>query len=143
MKFMEYAYLLAKKAYDLNEVPVGAVVVKDNEIIGKGYNLIETKKCSIMHAEIIAIKEAQKKLSDWRLNGCFLFVTLEPCLMCVGACLNSRIDEVVFSLKEDKTGAIISKYKINIKYKIDFEYQEKVKNLMQNFFKKLRNDKKN
>ena len=90
--FMEEALREAKKAYDILEVPIGAVIVKDNEIIGRGYNQKETKKDATLHAEIIAIKEACSKLGGWRLPGCTMYVTLEPCSMCAGAIVNARID---------------------------------------------------
>ena len=142
MKFMEFAIEEAKKALSFNEVPVGAIIVKDDKIIGKGYNLVENKKSSIYHAEIIAIKMAQKNLRDWRLNGCVMYVTIEPCLMCTGAILNSRIDKVIFGLKEEKFGAIISRIKIEnckfnhkIQYEIATDYKDEIKNMMRNFFK--------
>ena len=145
MKFMEIAIDEAQKALKLNEVPVGAVIVKDNRVIGKGFNLVESKKSSLYHAEIIAIKKAQKNLRDWRLNGCVIYVTVEPCLMCTGAILNSRIDKVVFALKEEKFGAIVSRIKIEnckfnhkIQYEIATNYGEEVKEMMRNFFKNKR-----
>ena len=145
MNFMEIAIEEAKKAYSNNEVPVGAVIVKDNRIIARGYNLVEMKKSSIYHAEIIAIKKAQKFLNNWRLNDCIMYVTVEPCLMCTGAIINSRIKKVVFALKEEKFGAIISKIKINnykfnhsFQYEISDEYSKEVRNLMQLFFQNKR-----
>ncbi len=145
MNFMEIAIKEAKKALNANEVPVGAVIVKNNSVISTGYNLVEQKKSSLYHAELIAIKKAQGFLNNWRLNDCILYVTLEPCLMCTGAIINSRIKKVVFALREEKFGAIVSKIKINeIKFNhcfdffIDETYANEVKNLMQLFFRSKR-----
>lgn len=95
---------LAKTAASLGEVPVGAVVVRDGEIIGKGYNLRENKKSASAHAEIIAIEQACNALGSWRLSGCTLYVTMEPCPMCAGAIVNSRIDRVVYGCKDVVAG---------------------------------------
>ena len=95
---------LAKTAASLGEVPVGAVVVCDGEIIGKGYNLRENKKSASAHAEIIAIEQACNALGSWRLSGCTLYVTMEPCPMCAGAIVNSRIDRVVYGCKDVVAG---------------------------------------
>ena len=102
--FMTEALRLAKEAASLGEIPVGAVVVKDGEIIGRGYNLRENKKSATAHAEVLAIEEACKSLGGWRLSGCTLYVTLEPCPMCAGAIINSRIDKVVFGCKDVAAG---------------------------------------
>ena len=83
MNFMDLALVEAQKAYDLDEVPVGAVIVKDGEVIAKAYNMKETKKISTAHAEILAIEEASRAIGNWRLNGCDMYVTLEPCAMCL------------------------------------------------------------
>lgn len=95
---------LAKTAASLGEVPVGAVVVRGGEIIGKGYNLRENKKSASAHAEIIAIEQACNALGSWRLSGCTLYVTMEPCPMCAGAIVNSRIDRVVYGCKDVMAG---------------------------------------
>ncbi len=105
IKFMKAALKLAKKAEDKTEVPVGAVVVKDGKIIARGYNKRETNCCSTSHAEMIAIKKACKKLGVWRLIGCDLYVTLEPCPMCCGAAINSRIENIIFGAYDPKAGA--------------------------------------
>ncbi len=105
-KFMTQAILLAKKAGEMGEVPVGAVVVRNGEIIAEGYNRRETDKCATAHAEIEAINAACKKLNDWRLDDCELYVTLEPCPMCSGAIINSRIKTVVFGAYDTKSGAL-------------------------------------
>ena len=103
-KYMLEALELAKTAASLGEVPVGAVVVCGGEIIGKGYNLRENKKSASAHAEIIAIEQACNALGSWRLSGCTLYVTMEPCPMCAGAIVNSRIDRVVYGCKDVVAG---------------------------------------
>ena len=131
-KYMEIAYLEAKKAYKKMEVPVGAVIVKDNKVISKAHNLTETKNDCTKHAEIIAIKKASKKLKNWRLIDCDLYVTLEPCEMCKGAISLSRIKNVYFSVKkEDKK----TKDTCNYIFKND---NNKCLELLKSFFNKLR-----
>lgn len=103
-RFMREAIKRAKKAAALGEMPVGAVVVRDGRIIASGYNRRETKKNAVLHAELIAIDRACKKLGGWRLPGCELYVTLEPCPMCAGAILNSRIEQVYFGAYDEKSG---------------------------------------
>jgi len=108
-EYMLKALELAEKAYALGEIPVGAVVVSpDGEIIGEGYNQREMLNSPIAHAEMIAIEQAAKRLSQWRLCGCTLYVTLEPCPMCAGAVMNSRIKRVVYGAFDDKNGACAS-----------------------------------
>ena len=102
--YMLEAIALAKKAARLGEVPVGAVVVKNGEIIGRGYNTRETENSILGHAEINAINEATKTLGDWRLDGCDLYVTLEPCPMCAGAIINARIGRVFFGAYDNVMG---------------------------------------
>ena len=102
--FMQQALLLAKRAMDEGEVPVGAIVVRNGEIIGSGYNLRESCGMATAHAEILAIEEACKKLGTWRLLDCTLYVTLEPCPMCAGAIVNSRIARVVYGVKDSAAG---------------------------------------
>lgn len=109
-KYMLAAIKEAYKAQVIDEVPVGCVIVKDNKIIARGHNLRETKKDSTMHAEIIAIRKACKKLSNWRLNGCSIYITIEPCTMCAGAIMWSRFDKVVYGAKDTKGGAIVSSF---------------------------------
>lgn len=101
---MKEALRQAKKAAAIGEMPVGAVVVRGDEIISRGYNKRETKKNALLHAEVIAIDRACKKLGGWRLPGCELYVTLEPCPMCAGAILNSRIERVYFGAHDPKSG---------------------------------------
>lgn len=109
---MQRAVFLAEKAALKDEVPVGAVIVKDGKIIAEGYNLKEKKNCSVYHAEIVAIIKACKKTGDWRLNGCEMYVTLEPCPMCAGAIVNSRIDKLFFGAYDKKAGGCKTLYSI-------------------------------
>ena len=104
-RFMREALKQAKKAAALGEVPVGCVVVRDGEIVARGYNRREVDKNALAHAEIKAIDRACKKLGGWRLWQCDLYVTLEPCLMCAGAIINARVKRVVYGASDDKTGA--------------------------------------
>ena len=104
-KFMTEALALAKLAAESGDVPVGAVVVKNGEIIGKGLNLREANKDATAHAEVVAIREASKRLGGWHLDDCELYVTLEPCPMCAGAIINSRIKTVVFGAFDKKAGS--------------------------------------
>ena len=109
-KYMRRALELAQIAYDLGEVPVGAVVVskKNGEIVGEGYNLRERSKNALAHAEIIAVNDACRRLGGWRLPGCSIYVTLEPCPMCCGAIINARIDDVIFGATDAKSGSAVS-----------------------------------
>lgn len=111
-KFMKIALKEANKSFQLDEVPVGVVIVKDDKIIARGHNLRETKQDPIGHAEIIAIKKASKKLKSWRLIDCTMYVTLEPCSMCAGAIMWSRIKRVVYGAKDIKGGAIGSSFNL-------------------------------
>ena len=132
--FVKLAIKEAKKAYKKGEIPIGAVIVKNNKIISKAHNLVEAKKNAIMHAEILAITKATKKLKNWRLNGCEMYVTLQPCSMCVSAIELSRIDKVYFLTPKDKEIKINNDKYIHIKNK---DEDESLK-LIQNFFKKRR-----
>jgi tRNA(adenine34) deaminase len=102
---MQLALRLAQKAALNNEVPVGAVVVYGGKVVGRGWNQVETKRDSARHAELTALKQAAKKLGRWRLTGCTLYVTLEPCAMCAGAMVLARIDRLVFAAADPKAGA--------------------------------------
>ena len=142
---MKYAYLEAMKAFDKNEVPVGAVIVYENKIIGKGYNLVETLNNATAHAEIIAIKSASEYIKDWRLENCDLYVTLEPCVMCTGAIINSRIKKVIYGLSDEKAGACDSLYhlgedgRLNHNFKVLSGVMEnEIQKLMDRFFLKMR-----
>ena len=104
-EYMELALKYANKSYKMDEVPVGCVVVKDDEVVGYGYNRRETKQNPLEHAEMMAINQAAKKLKTWRLQGCDLYVTLEPCPMCAGAIIQARIDRVFFGAHDPKSGS--------------------------------------
>ncbi|MBS5737183.1 MAG: tRNA adenosine(34) deaminase TadA [Clostridiales bacterium] len=145
--FMKEAIKRAKKAEARAEVPVGAVIVRDGKIISSGYNRREEKQNSLLHAEISAIDRACKKLGSWRLCGCTLYVTLEPCPMCAGAVINSRIDRVVFGAFDKRFGAMGSVCEL---HKMPFNHfpeavggvcEEECLSLLREFFKKLRNKK--
>lgn len=111
-EMMHCAISLAKKAEDNDEVPIGAVIFHENEIVGEGFNLKETEHNPTFHAEMIAITQASQNLERWRLYDCTLVVTLEPCAMCAGAIVNSRIDRVVFGAYDAKSGACRTLYEI-------------------------------
>ena len=120
-KFMKEAIKQAKKAYDKEEIPVGAVIVKDGKIIARGYNKKEEKKDTTQHAEIIAIQKASRKIGAWRLQDCEMYVTLEPCAMCTGALIQARLKRVYIGTMDPKTGAcgsvlnLLEDYKFNHK----------------------------
>lgn len=143
-KFMKQAIKEAKKAYEKDEVPVGAVIVKDGKIIARGHNLKETKLNTIKHAEIIAIEKASKKLNSWRLENCDLYVTLEPCTMCAGAIINSRIRKVYIGTEDEKTGAcgsVLNLFEYKFNHKVEVEkgiLKQECKEILQKFFKELR-----
>lgn len=146
MDFMDIAIDLAKKAYKLKEIPVGALIIKENKIISKAYNTREHSQQAINHAEIIAIKKACKKLKSWRLNECEMYVTLEPCAMCAGAILNSRIKKVHIACLDKNHGAVVSKYNIltdgTLNHKSEIivgEHEQEASMLLKNFFKEIRN----
>ena len=107
-KYMKIALDEAKKAAKKGEVPIGAVIVRNGEVISKAHNLRETKKNALFHAEVMAIEKACKKLSSWRLLGCEMYVTLEPCHMCIGAIIQSKIEKVYFGAYDKKRGAVFS-----------------------------------
>ena len=143
-RWMDEALRLAREAGEAGEVPVGCVVVRDGEILGRGRNRREEERSALAHAEIEAIREACARLGDWRLEGCALFVTLEPCAMCAGAIRNARIPTVVYGLREGKTGACGSVLDL---FAEDFGFRPRMyggvreaecRDLMQNFFSQLR-----
>jgi len=103
-KFMDAAIKLARKAYENGDVPIGCVIVKDGKIIARGYNKRNLKKTTLAHAELLAIEQASKKLADWRLEDCTMYVTLEPCQMCAGAIVQARIPNVVIGCMNPKAG---------------------------------------
>ncbi len=132
-KYSKEIIKLAKIAYKKGEVPVGAIITKNDKILARAYNKIETSKDATMHAEILAIKKASKKLKNWRLNDCEMYVTLEPCTMCSSAIELSRIKKVYYLVKRDK--------KISIKKNKYIHYNTfttEALNLLQSFFKKVR-----
>ena len=148
-KFMEEALKEARKAYDKLEVPVGAVIVKDGEIIARAHNLKETKYDTTKHAEILAIQKASKKLETWRLLDCEMYVTLEPCSMCAGALINSRIKKLYIGTMDEKTGAagsvlnLFEDYTFNHKVEVEKGImKEECESLLKDFFKMLRKIKK-
>ena len=143
-KWMEYAFHEAEKAYNVEEVPIGAIIIKDDKIIGRGYNQTESLKDSTAHAELISITSASNTISDWRLNDCSIYVTKEPCLMCFGAIVNSRIKNLFFGFGDDVNGF---KRNININHLFFKKHlsliesgflENKCKNIVQDFFVKKR-----
>lgn len=110
--FMEQALLEAQKAYEIGEVPIGAVIVKNGQIIGRGHNTRESEECVLGHAEINAIRSASEWMGDWRLTGCDIYVTIEPCPMCCGALFQSRIRKIYFGAHDLKAGACGSKFNL-------------------------------
>ncbi|MBQ2937681.1 MAG: tRNA adenosine(34) deaminase TadA [Clostridia bacterium] len=144
-KFMHAALKEAKKAYDKLEVPVGAVIVKDGKIIARAHNLKETKFDTTKHAEILAIQKASKKLNSWRLLDCEMYVTLEPCSMCAGALINSRIKKVYIGANDEKTGAVGSVFNLledyTFNHKVEIEkgiLKNECEEILKSFFKDLR-----
>lgn len=145
IKYMKAAIAQAKRAYKLGEVPIGCVIVYEGKIIGRGYNRRNTDKTALAHAEITAIKKACKVMGDWRLEECKLYVTLEPCQMCAGAIVQSRIPEVVMAAENPKAGCAGSV--MDILNNAEFNHQVSVKKgilqeecskLLKDFFTELR-----
>ena len=144
-KFMKAALKEAQKAYEKEEVPIGVVIVKDDKIIAKAHNLKEIKKDTTEHAEIRAIKKASKKLESWRLIDCEMYVTLEPCSMCAGALINSRIKKVYIGANDEKTGAVGSVFNLLEDYTFNHKVQieegilkQECEMILKDFFKKIR-----
>ena len=147
---MKEALKEAQKAYKKEEVPVGAIIVKDGKIIARAHNVKETKKNAIGHAEILAIEKACKKIGAWRLIDCEMYVTLEPCSMCAGALINSRIKKLYIGADDPKTGAcgsvlnLLEDYPFNHKIEVKkYILKEECENLLKSFFKFLRERNKN
>ena len=143
--FMKQAIKEAHKAYKKLEVPVGAVIVKDGKIIARAHNQKETKTDTTKHAEILAIQKASKKLKSWRLIDCELYVTLEPCTMCAGAIINSRIKKVYIGASDEKTGAVGSVLNLfddyTFNHKVESEkgiLKTECEDILKTFFKELR-----
>ena len=149
IKYMEMALKEAEIAFEQDEVPIGCVIVQDNKIIARGYNRRNTDKNALAHAEISAIKKASKKTGDWRLEDCTMYVTLEPCQMCAGAIVQSRMKKVVIGAMNPKAGCAGSV--INILQMKQFNHQAEMENgilekecadMLSTFFKELREKKK-
>jgi len=148
IKYMKEALKEAKKAELIDEVPIGCVIVKDDKIIARGHNQRETNQSPIGHAEIIAINKASKKLKSWRLEGCDIYVTLEPCIMCSGAIIQSRISKVYYGAFDPKGGALGSSINVleakNINHHpevISGVMQEECSKIITNYFKAKRQSK--
>lgn len=148
-KYMRMAIREAKKAYALDEVPIGCVIVQDNKVIARGYNRRNTDKNTLAHAEIAAIRKASKKTGDWRLEDCTMYVTLEPCQMCAGAIVQSRLGKVVIGSMNPKAGCAGSV--INLLQMKEFNHQveqvmgvleEECSTMLSTFFQELREKKK-
>ncbi len=148
-RYMKEAIKQAKKAYKIDEVPIGCVIVYENKIIARAYNKRNYKKNTLAHAELLAINKASKVLGDWRLEGCTMYVTLEPCQMCAGAIVQARIDKVVIGAMNPKAGCGGSI--LNLLQMDEFNHQVEVirgvceedcQNLLQDFFKELREKKR-
>ena len=148
-KYMKIALNEAKKAFDKGEVPIGAVIVKNGEVISKAHNLRETKKNSLYHAEVLAIEKACKKMSGWRLSDCDMYVTLEPCHMCMGAIIQSKIKSLYFGAYDKKCGAAFSIDEVwknnKLCHKIECEggiMSDECSEIIKNFFIEIRRTKK-
>lgn len=144
-RFMEQALQEARKAYELDEVPIGAVIVKDGAIISRGHNLRETERDPTLHAEIAAIRDAARTLGGWRLSGCDLYVTIEPCPMCAGAILQSRIRRVIFGARDPKAGCAGSLYNLLIDERFNHRTEvtegilaEECSRIMKDYFRQKR-----
>ena len=143
--FMRLALDEAKKSYSSNEVPIGAVIVLNEKVIGRGHNEVIKQNDVSSHAEINAIRDASNTIDNYRLNNSTIFITLEPCHMCAKAIVDARIDRVVFAASEPKTGSLISidslYDRLDFNHKVNFEYgllEEESANLLKKFFKERR-----
>jgi len=145
-KFLSIALEEAKKAFNKGEVPVGAIIVKEGKVISKAHNSVEELKDPTAHAEILAIREACRKLNTKFLEGCELYVTLEPCVMCSYALVLARVEKVIFSAFDKKHGGVVSIFNILdeplLNYRVRWEYYplEEASELLSEFFRKLRNN---
>ena len=143
-KYMKMALEQAREGADMGEVPIGAVIVKDGKVIAKAHNLREKLNIATGHAEIIAIEMANKKLKSWRLDSCTLYVTIEPCPMCAGAIIQSRIKKVVYGAKDKKSGShesITNLFELPFNHKVEIEngiLKEECGEILTNFFKNMR-----
>lgn len=145
---MKEALKEACKAYEKNEVPIGAIIVREGKIVGRGFNQKESLRDATLHAEITAIRDACKNLGGWRLPGCTMYVTLEPCPMCAGAIVNSRIERLVIGARDLKTGAcgsvldITNNEKLNHQPELIFGIlEEECSSILKDFFTRLRKNK--
>ena len=148
-KYMKQAIRLAGKAAELGEVPIGCVIEYQGKIIGRGYNRRTTDKSTLAHAEIIAIKKACKKMGDWRLEDCTMYVTLEPCQMCSGAIVQSRMKKVVIGCMNPKAGcagSVLNLFHVpGLNHRVDFTknvLEKECSDLLQEFFRELRKNGK-
>ncbi|MEY8518391.1 tRNA adenosine(34) deaminase TadA [Lachnospiraceae bacterium 29-84] len=148
-KFMKAAIREARKAEKINEVPIGCVIVYEDKIIARGYNRRNTDKNTLAHAELSAIKKASKKLGDWRLEGCTIYITLEPCQMCAGAIVQARIDKAVIGSMNPKAGcagSILNLLQIaSFNHQVTLEtgiLEEECSSMLSSFFKTLREKKR-
>lgn len=147
-KWMQIALQEARLAYDEGEVPVGAILVRNNELLARNHNRREKNSSATAHAEILVIEEANQKLGAWRLNECTLYVTLEPCVMCAGAMVNSRVSTVVYGCKDPKAGAVESLYQVLSDQRLNHRPQvlsgvlaDEAGRILKRFFLQLRNKK--
>jgi Cytosine/adenosine deaminases len=148
-RYMKEAIRQARKAYALNEVPIGCVIVYEDKIIARGYNRRNTDHNTLSHAELIAIRKASKKLGDWRLEGCTMYITLEPCQMCAGAIVQARVSNVVIGSMNAKAGCAGSvlnlldmrefNHQVNVTYGV---MEAECSTMLSEFFKELRKQKK-
>ena len=148
-KYMKEALRQARKALALGEVPIGCVIVHEGRIIGRGYNRRNTDKNTLSHAEITAIRKASKSIGDWRLEECTIYITLEPCQMCAGAIVQSRMDRVVIGSMNPKAGcagSVLNLLQIPaFNHQVDLEYgvlEEECSSMLSEFFRKLRETKR-
>ncbi|GKX30159.1 tRNA-specific adenosine deaminase [Vallitalea longa] len=149
IKYMNEALGQAKKAFDIDEVPIGAVIVKDDEIIAEAFNRRNTDKNTLSHAEILAIDKASKAVGDWRLDDCTMYITLEPCPMCAGAIVQARIPRVVIAAYNRKAGCagsivnLLQEERFNHQVDITYEVlEDESSRLLKDFFRKLREKNK-
>lgn len=144
-KYMRLALKEAEKAAAMDEVPIGAVIVKEGKVIARAHNEKEKRNCALCHAEMIAIEKATKKVGNWWLEGCTLYVTLEPCVMCAGAIMNSRLDRVVYGAKDARFGFLGSVANLNEEYPSNHRYEvtpgvlsDECGEMLSSFFRKKR-----
>ena len=147
-KFMLAALKEANKARTKDEVPVGCVIVKDNKIIARGHNKKEMNKNALLHAEIVTLQKAYKKLEAWRLESCEMYITLEPCMMCTGAIVHSRIKKIYFGAKDPKAGTVVSIANLldheKLNHKVEYEWgilEDDCSKILKDYFKQKRNKK--